>query len=461
MRRWTRILSLAIVLATPGAAAWAYWSQSGSGSASATTASLDAASISVPGSAINSVTVTWTAQGSLNPSSAANSAITYTVERRLGAGTWAAIASGGCSGSKPRGTTSCVDAPAVAGSYSYRAVAAYHSWTATSTTAGPVTFTIDVTPPAVSSIVRADANPTNAATVRWTVTFSESVTGVDTADFALATTGSVSGATITSVTGSGTTYTITVASGTGDGTLGLNVVDDDTIIDALANKLGGTGAANGNFTGQTYTIDKTPLAAPASASVTSAIPPTSFICSIASTTRFINNAGKAAVNVNAVFPGASVAGDAMVFSITTPGSTPITATVPATPPSTSVPATLDLTTLLDGAITMTVRTRDLAGNLSILSAGPSNLITKDTAGPLTAVYDPGFLGLNPTITGDAECGATVSAQKTTGGSPVTKQITSGIGYSLDAGLLAILGPGSFDVTSIDLVGNTHGAIRVP
>src|SRR5205085_170110 len=44
-----------------------------------------------------------------------------------------------------------------------------------------------------------------------------------------------------------------------DGSLGLNLVDDDTIVDTSsnANKLGGTGAGNGNFTGQTYTVDKT------------------------------------------------------------------------------------------------------------------------------------------------------------------------------------------------------------
>jgi hypothetical protein len=117
MRRWTRVLVLAIVLATSAVVTWAYWSQSGSGSASATTASLDAASISVPGSVFNSVTVTWTTQSSLNPSSAANSAITYTVERRLGSGSWAPLASGGCAGAKARGTTSCVDTPAPAGSY--------------------------------------------------------------------------------------------------------------------------------------------------------------------------------------------------------------------------------------------------------------------------------------------------------------------------------------------------------
>ena len=38
----------------------------------------------------------------------------------------------------------------------------------------------DTTPPTVLSSLRANANPTNAASVDFTVTFSESVTGVDT-----------------------------------------------------------------------------------------------------------------------------------------------------------------------------------------------------------------------------------------------------------------------------------------
>ncbi len=118
-------------------------------------------------------------------------------------------------------------------------------------------YTIDKTAPTVSSINRADANPTNANTVHFTVTFSESVSGVDSSDFALAASG-VSGASISSVNGSGNSYTVTVSTGSGSGTLGLNLVDDDSITDAAGNKLGGAGTGNGNFTGQVYTIDKTP-----------------------------------------------------------------------------------------------------------------------------------------------------------------------------------------------------------
>ena len=120
-------------------------------------------------------------------------------------------------------------------------------------------FAIDKTAPAVSSVNRVGASPTNATSVQWTVTFSETVSGVDATDFTLVQAGGVTGASITNVTGSGP-YTVTANTGSNSGTLGLNLVDDDSIADAVGNKLGGTGAGNGNFTGQVYAIDKIPPA---------------------------------------------------------------------------------------------------------------------------------------------------------------------------------------------------------
>jgi len=114
-------------------------------------------------------------------------------------------------------------------------------------------------PPAVVSIVRADANPTGAANVNFTVTFSEPVTGVDNADFGVVIDPSIVGASITGVTAvSGTTYTVGVNTGFGNGTVRLDLVDNDSIVDAVNNPLGGMGAGNGDFnTGDLYTIEKT------------------------------------------------------------------------------------------------------------------------------------------------------------------------------------------------------------
>ncbi|MBU0484223.1 MAG: lamin tail domain-containing protein [Proteobacteria bacterium] len=124
---------------------------------------------------------------------------------------------------------------------------------ASTSTDNQVTYTPP--PPSVTSINRTNSNPTNAASVDFTVTFDQSVSGIDISDFSLATSGTTGN--IASVSAaSGSSVTVTVNTITGDGTLGLNMADNDTIVNALSNPLGGVGAGNGNFTGQLYTIDR-------------------------------------------------------------------------------------------------------------------------------------------------------------------------------------------------------------
>ena len=120
-------------------------------------------------------------------------------------------------------------------------------------------FTLGTVPlsASVNSIICASANPTSAMSVDFTVTFSESVTGVNTGDFRLTTTG-VSGAAVSGVSGMGSVYTVTVNAGSGSGTIRLDLIDDDSIVNAALTPLGGAGAGNGNFTsGETYTVTKT------------------------------------------------------------------------------------------------------------------------------------------------------------------------------------------------------------
>ncbi len=114
----------------------------------------------------------------------------------------------------------------------------------------------DITSPTVTSSTRADANPTNAAEVHFTVAFSEAVTGVDTTDFSLTATGGVTGAAVTAVTDTGDQqhFTVTVNTGSGDGTLRLDVPDTATITDLVGNNLTGLPYTSG----QVYTVDKTP-----------------------------------------------------------------------------------------------------------------------------------------------------------------------------------------------------------
>ncbi len=158
------------------------------------------------------------------------------------------------------------DKSTVLDSYSYGSTGHDVSWYrdpdggawASSTTSAPTKGSSNNTYPIVASITRADPNHTSATSVDFTVTFSETVTGVDKTDFTLTITGGISGASVARVSGSSDTRTVTVKTGSGDGTLRLNVIDNDSIKDGVGNRLGGTGAGNGNYTsGQIYTVDKT------------------------------------------------------------------------------------------------------------------------------------------------------------------------------------------------------------
>jgi len=106
----------------------------------------------------------------------------------------------------------------------------------------------DFTAPTVVSSLRVNANPSNLTSVDFTVTFSESVTGVDITDFSLMTNG-ISGASVTGVSGSGSVYTITVNTGSGSGAIRLDLPASAAITD-----LAGKPACQPAYTGsETYT----------------------------------------------------------------------------------------------------------------------------------------------------------------------------------------------------------------
>jgi Ca2+-binding RTX toxin-like protein len=132
------------------------------------------------------------------------------------------------------------------------------------------TITFNNTVPTIANITRSNPNPTSSNTVSYTVQFSETVTEVDPGDFNLVTS-RISGANITNITGADDTYTVEIDTGTGNGTIQLNLVDDDSIINALMVPLGGIGVNNGNATGESYTLDRTlPSATAQFANITAA-----------------------------------------------------------------------------------------------------------------------------------------------------------------------------------------------
>lgn len=113
------------------------------------------------------------------------------------------------------------------------------------------TYTIDRTAPTVTAITRTLPTPTNADSVAFQVSFSETVTGLDGSDFTLSSAPDGS-ATITDISVSGDT-TVAVESIEGDGTLGLSLADGNDVTDTAGNVLTDTAPS----TDETYAIDNT------------------------------------------------------------------------------------------------------------------------------------------------------------------------------------------------------------
>ena len=126
-----------------GSTAWGYWTSTGDGTGSATTATLNpptnvVASVT-PG--ILSAGVAWTPSAGLTP-------LGYYVTRTPQGGGAPAPACG----SSPTALVAspCTDAPVPEGDYYYTVTAVYRSWTSTSGNSNPVTVVIDTTPPIVT-----------------------------------------------------------------------------------------------------------------------------------------------------------------------------------------------------------------------------------------------------------------------------------------------------------------------
>ena len=110
---------------------------------------------------------------------------------------------------------------------------------------------IDTVAPQVGDIVNVDLTPTNAGSVRYTVTFDESVSGVDSADFSLAFTGTASGRIASVEQVNGRTYTIVVDNLAGVGNVRLDLNSTGTgIVDIAGNPI------TGGLEGSSYSIDR-------------------------------------------------------------------------------------------------------------------------------------------------------------------------------------------------------------
>jgi hypothetical protein len=140
--------TIAVVLFVAAAPAQAYWRTAAISAASVTTGTLGApTAVTVPATAYPDVAVSWTAStGTPAPTG-------YYVSRTTGTSTSAACAS---SATTLITTTSCSDVAVPIGvTYTYKVVAVYRSWTATSAVSGSVT----IPSPAKLGV---SAGPTNA-----------------------------------------------------------------------------------------------------------------------------------------------------------------------------------------------------------------------------------------------------------------------------------------------------------
>ncbi|QJD99008.1 DUF4347 domain-containing protein [Massilia forsythiae] len=215
--------------------------------------------------------------------------------------------------------------------------------------------------PTVGSIVRAGgagaAVAASAASAEYTVTFSESVSGVDIGDFTLTGTGSAAGA-IASVSGSGDTYVVTVDGLAGDGTLRLDLKAGATGIQ----NAGGTALGSGGYTaGATYTLDHTAPAAPAAPSLDSGSD------SGASGSDGITNHTTPQISGSAE--------DGSTVTLYDSDGTTVLGTTTASGGAWSIVASA----LAQGSHHLTVKALDAAGNLSAASSALA--LTIDTAAP--------------------------------------------------------------------------------
>ncbi|HRQ80266.1 MAG TPA: putative Ig domain-containing protein, partial [Azospirillaceae bacterium] len=322
----------------------------------------------------------------------------------------ASVSGGGTNSVTISGTATQVNAALAGLTYSHSAAGAQTLTVQSTDAAGNVdSDTVGITVvnvPTVSSINRTTpvASTTNADDVTFTVTFSEAVTGVTADDFALATTGTATG-TIGTPSGSGTTWTVQVTGVSGDGTLGLNLVDDDSIINGSSAALGGAGAANGDFTGQTYTLDNSAPNAPSAADMT------------AGTDSGSSNSDNLTNDTTPTFTGTAEA-NATVTLYDTDGTTVLgTATADG-----SGNWTITSSALSAGAHTITAKATDAAGNVS--SASTALSVTIDATAPVVTLTG-GSLSYTENGAATAIDGAaTVTEAGSPGGSVLTVQITA-------------------------------------
>jgi hypothetical protein len=301
------------------------------------------------------------------------------------------------------------------------------------------------TPTTITSIVRASPNPTNAATVQYTVTFGSSVTGLSTSNFSLS--GSAtSGASISSITGSGATYTVTVTTGSVTGTLTLNLANATNLTPGISTAL--------PFAGETYDIDKNrPVtlissSAGASGSSTGTSPIPFSVTFSESVTGFI--ASDVTVG-NGTLSSFSGSGSFYTFNVTPAASGSVTVNVPANvaqdavgnlntaatqftitynPPSTTVSSVTRLTPSPTATTSVSYRVVFAASVTGLTTSNFS--VTSTTGASVASVAGSGTTYTVTVNTGTGNGTLTLNVANSVGISPTVSNVpyTSGQPYTI-------------------------------
>lgn len=311
-------------------------------------------------------------------------------------------------------------------------------------------FTFNVSSgPSVGSIVRAGGGSTivdyAATSLTYTVAFSEAVTGVDTADFALVKTGSADGIISGLSTTDNITYTVTVSGLSGDGTLGLDLNASGTGIQNVS-----SANITGGYSGQVVTLDHTSPGAPAVLIMTTA------------TDTGASNSDGITNNATPAFTGTAEA-NSTVTLYDTDGVTALGSGVANGGGSWSITSS----PLTNGAHTLTAKSVDAAGNSSTASSALSATIETSAAvtgtPALSAGSDSGMLGdgitdvSTPTVTGTGTNGATVTLYDTDGTTVLGNAVVNSSGtWSITSSALSE-GTHSLTTKQVTLAGNTSVA----
>lgn len=414
------IVGLALTFApTP---AWATWSQSGAGTATAGTATLNAPTATIVSSSVNTdtVSVSWTG-ATLSTGGLVNGYRVYRI-RTSDSATFNAC---GTSASALVTSASCTDTGVVDGTYRYVVASIVGSWTATGAISGSVSVVNNSTLPSIGVSTVSPAANTNGYNNSSPVSVTLTTTAGSAGSAVVSIRYTIDAGSLVTVA---STSTVISVSGAGTRTLSFTCVDS-----------AGRVSAAGSFL---VRIDTVAPAAPSAPVMTAATDTGLFATDAVTRSTVPQFSGTAEVGSTVVLlSGTTVLGSAVAADGT---------------------YLIASSALAEGSKTITAKATDLAGNVSAASTGTA--IVVDTTAPLApstpalaTASDTGRSSTDkitnlatPTLTGTTTAGTTVTFYD--GTTAVGSATTATTSFSITTSAL-LSGTRSVTATATDLAGN--------